>query len=258
VGIYIDQHADQSSLSDVRIDNFDTGMVLYGPSNDLLWSVFATNIEIGTTGLPINPSVNLALHLNGHVANVKFVKYHFGGMQRLILSDGPGGTGAGATFIGGILNTTKTPGTAAVYVTSSDTITHEILFSATEDWETACPFLDVGEKGRVVIDGLAFTGDPWSSGSYPTFKLSGTIAWLRISNAELTHCTGTNPGSLIEVDNSLDALHVNGSDLGGPIQFIGAGWSAIVGNRFTNPALGCYTGTTTKVRASANVGCPDM
>lgn len=254
VGIQVLPQADDSSFDNIQINGFQKGMHLVGGS-DILVGVRASNISAA----PIfsnPPSVDIAVHLDGRVGNVFFTSFAFHAWSRAILSDGPGGTGASASFVQGRLNTTRVPGTASVYVTSNDGVVHDLSLSDVEDWETACPYLEVGHHGRVIVSNVAFTGDPQSSGTQPAVKVgqnASSVSWLRMNNVNLTYCSGL--GNLVEVNSAATFTTITGSDLIGPVHFNAAGQGAFTGNRFVTSS--CLTGSLGAVRAAANVNCPD-
>lgn len=253
-GIRILPTAEESSFDHIQIDGFAKGMRFVGGSI-LLYGVHATNITIGARFW--GPTVDVAVHLDGRVANAFISNFSLNARSRAILSDGPGDSGAGASFTFGRINTTTIPGVASVYVTSSDTTAHELSLTDIQDWETACPFIEIGTYGRVILSDLAFSGDPWSSGTRPAIKVganNSSVAWLRMSNVNLTQCSGA--GNLIEINSPSAFVAATGSDLIGPVRFNAAAQATFAGNRFLTLSP-CLSGTLTNVRSSANIGCPD-
>lgn len=251
-GIRVLPTADDSAFDGLKIDGFEKGMRLIG-GDILLIGVRVSNSDISSIW---NPSVDTAVHLDGRVANIYFTSFALNGWRRVILSDGPGGTGASASFTHGRLNSTWNPGTAAVYVESSDGVAHELLLSDIEDWETACPYVEIGHGGRVAINGVAFWSDPQQSGIRPGIIVGNTptaVSWLRMSNVNVTHCSGE--GNLVTVNSPSTFTTITGSDLTGRVQFNAAGQASFTGNRFLGSS--CLNGTLTGVRAAANVNCAD-
>lgn len=252
-GIRILPTADESEFDRIRIEGFQKGMRFVGGSI-ILYGVRVSNVDISTTwGEP--PDV--AVHLDGKVANVYFDNFALNAWRHAILSDGPGDTGASASFVNGRFNTTRVPGVASVYVTSSDAVTHDLLIADVQDWETACPYVEVGHQGRVMLNGVAFTGDPQSSGSQPAIKVGtgrlNAVSWLRMSNVNLAQCSGA--GNLIEISSASTFTTSVGSDLIGPVHFAAAGQGAFTGNRWVSST--CLTGSLGSVRAAGNVNCAD-
>ena len=242
-----------ATLDNIRIDSFDKG--IHFISSSLLMGDRITNAIIGVP----NASVNTSVHLDGEISNIKFVSPFLSARNRLILSDGPGGSGSGASFVGGTFNTTLNPGTASVYVGSNDGSQRQLLLSHIEDWETACPYLEIGDQGNVVIDGVAWTGDPRSSGNIAAIRmLPNTISWLRISNANLNACSGAH-GDLIRVESASAFLAISTSDLYlGTINFLQPAAATLVGNRCTWWSGSQLIGNLAKVRSAGNLGnCPD-
>jgi len=229
-----------------------------GGDPGLLWAAYISDFVVGfgdgNSGAA-QQTVNTAVHLDGHVGNAKFNNFELAAKRRLILSDGPGSSGAGATFSHGSLNSTGVVGVSSVKVASSDNAVHELLLNDIEDWEVACPFLEVGNQARVVINGVGFTGDVMqSTGQHFFHMLPNSISWLRISNANLTGCGGG--GDTIRVDSYNSFLTIMGSDIAGKINFAQAGEGTIVGNR-CNWANGGLIGNLSRMKSSANLFCPD-
>lgn len=252
-GIRVLPSADESEFDRIRIEGFQKGMRFVGGS-EILYGVRVSNVDISTTWGPV-PDV--AVHLDGKVANVYFDNFALNAYRHAILSDGPGDTGAGASFVNGRINTTKVPGVASVYVTSSDNVTHDLLLADIQDWETACPYLEIGHQGRVMLNGIAFTGDPQSSGLQPAIKVGtgrlNAVSWLRMNNVNLAQCSGG--GNLIEISSVATFTTATGSDLYGPVQFNAAGQGSFTGNRWVSST--CLNGSLSAVRAAANVNCAD-
>ncbi|MBA8888680.1 hypothetical protein FHW12_002913 [Dokdonella fugitiva] len=245
--------ADYSSVSDVRIDNFDKGIHFIGtttPVNDLLVGPHLRNIVIGESNSPAR--MNVAVHLDGHVANVSFNQFHLSAYQRVILSDGPGGTGADATFIDGGLNTTATSGTAAVYISSSDGAGRILNLTQIQDWETRTPYIEVGSASYVTISGIGFSGDPSQTPGYAAFRILNTGTGSRLSISDAWMWAESNGLNLVSVEDATAILKISNSHIQGVVNFSAAAKGALVGNS-------CYmvTGTLTNVRMSANTGCAD-
>lgn len=251
-GIRVLPTADDSIFDRIRIEGFEKGMRLVG-GDILLIGVRVSNADIS----PIWESgVDTAVHLDGRVGNVFFTSFALNAQRRAILSDGPGGSGASASFTHGRLNTTKKPGVPAVYAGSSDGMTHDLLLSDIEDWETACPYIEIGHGGRVAVNGVAFWSDPQQSGTRPGIVVGDaptSVSWLRMSNVNVTHCSGE--GDLIQVNSQNAFVTVTGSDLFGKATFNAAGQATFTGNRFVTSS--CLTGSLASVRASANINCAD-
>jgi len=256
-GIRVLQSADYATFTNIRVDNFDQGVHLIGDANLLIGDYF-TNL---TVGLP-DTNTNIAVHLDGQVADVYFVGFLLAGQQRVILSDQLGGTGASATFTNGGFNTTRTPGIAAVSVSSTDTGVHVLQLSAIQDWETACPYLELGNFADVSINGIGWIGDPWSSGLNPAFHITptATYSWLRVTNSQLKACSGN--GDALRVESATAFISMSSVDWWGTMNFVAPARAAFTGNRCTVPAgptSPAYIGNTTNVRSAGNFGsCPDM
>lgn len=245
-----------ATISDIRIDSFDVGMKFI--ASNLLMGDRITNAVIGVP----SASVNIAIHLYGESSNIKFVNPSISGWNRLILSDGPGGTGSGASFMGGTFNTTRVPGVASVYIASSDGSQRQLSLSNIEDWETACPYLEIGDQGNVSITGVAWMGDPRSSGNIPAIRmLPNSISWLRISNANLNACSGQH-GDIVKVETDKAFLAIGTSDIyHGTINFVQPSIGVITGNRCTWwPNSGQQIiGNLAKVRSTGNFGyCQEL
>jgi len=259
IGLELLPLSGQTVLKNVRVDNFDTGVHVYGQTgtSGLLWSAYFSDLVVGfgsgNSGASQN-TVNVAVHLEGPVANIRFKGFELSGTKREILADGAAGSGAGATFSNGSFNRTTVPGTAAVSVSSSDAAVRELILDNIEDWEGACPALEVGQHARVVVSNVAFTGDTQNSTGQPFFRiLPSTVSWLRISNANLIACAGGAP--TIKVESSTALMTVTGSDIYGPINFTVGGYGAITGNRCST--AGQPSGVLTAVRSAGNLGCAD-
>lgn len=245
-----------ATISDIKIDSFDIGMKF--TASGLLAGDRITNAVIGVP----SASVNVAVHLYGETANIKFLNPILSGWNRLILSDGPGGSGSGASFIGGTFNSTLVPGVAAVYIASSDGNQRQLSLTNIEDWETACPYLEIGDQGNVIITGVAWTGDPRSSGNIPAIRmLPNAISWLRINNAHLNACSGQH-GDIVKVEADRAFLAIGTSDIYlGTINFVQPSIGVISGNRCTwwpdsGPQI---IGNLAKVRSTGNYGrCQDL
>jgi len=248
--------ADDSTYEDIRIENFDLGMHLVGvatPPADILQDVFVDTVRIGLSGLPPSPSVNNAIHLDGIVGNIHFTNYHLAAMQSVIISDGPGVNGADASFTEGTFNTTKTPGIAAVRVSSSDGIVHVLTINGVQDWETAAPLLELGLASRVAISNVASSGDAWpTTPRQPQIHiLPGALAQLMISNSIFSQ-PATDDMMLFEDTNSI--VLISNSFLYGRMNFAAATHASITGNWCQN----AWVGNLSYVRATGNqVNCPD-
>jgi hypothetical protein len=254
VGIRILATADESMFGDIRVENFDKGIHFTATGSDLFYAAYLTHVLVGTSGLPSTPSVNTAVHLEGAVANVKFTQFHFAGWQRLILIDGQGLTGADATFSDGDLNTTKTAGVAAVSVSTSDASGHVLNMSNIQDWETQTPYLEVGERAFVTIDGIGFSGDPYASPGRPAFKMLATNTFGRLTISDSWLYAESDGSKLVSVEGANNILKIIGSHIQGTVQFLAAGKASLVGNHCDFPV----SGTMTNVRMVGNTGaCPD-
>jgi len=251
--IRIYESASWSKISDVRIDNFETGMHFIGTT--LLQSVFTDKIVIGAP----SASTKTAIHLDGVNANIKFTNFQLSAQRQVILDDGPGGMGAGATFDTGQFNSAITPGVPGISVSSTDHNLHALMLSNIEDWETACPYLEIGDAGSVVITGVAWTGNPWGgTGNAAIHILPNTISYLKVSNAVIDPCQ-TN-GELLRNESASSFVAFNNSDLYlGSLNFVNGGQGAFTGNRCTSSTGGSsLIGNLANVRASGNLGnCAD-
>jgi len=251
-GVKIVPTADFAVLTDVGIDFFDLGLHLIGDA-PLLVSVTGTNIKVGLLGA----SVNTSIHLDGEVANAVFNNFVLSAQNRLILFDGPGGTGSNATFTNGVLNTTFTPGIASVYVGSSDGSVKGLQMGQISDWETACPYIQMGNSAAVWLNGISWNGDVQNSGSYPGIEmLPNTVSWLNIDNAGLSYCSGH--GDIIKVESANSTIRVvNSSFYLGTVNFVGQSRGTFIGNDCTTTGA-TLIGDLTRVRASGNLGqCAD-
>lgn len=248
--------ADEAMANDIRIDNFDVGIHFVATGSDLLYGDYVSHALIGTLGLPSSTSTNIAVHLEGAVANVKFDQFHLAGWQRVILMNGQGLSGADATFSNGDLNLTKTPGIAAVYVDTSDVSGHMLNMSNIQDWETETPYLEVGNKSYVTIVGIGFSGHPFSSGIRPAFRVLPAAAGARLHISNSWLFSDSSDGSkLVVVENPLAYVNISDSHIQGGVQFLSAASASLTGNQCDWP--GAY-GQISNVRLAGNVGfCPD-
>jgi len=242
-----------SKISGLRVNYFETGLHLIGDAN-LLSVLYLDQITIGAPGA----TTSTAVHLDGHIANAYFTNFTLSGINRVILDDGPGVSGAGASFTDGVFNTTTVEGTAAVSVSSSDGNQHQLTLTNIQDWETACPYLEIGDQSSVIINGVAWTGNPWgATTSAGIHILNGSAAWLKINNATLNYCTVN--GDILKVDGPNAFVTVSSSDFYlGNINFVGASAGTFVGNRCVSSNATAMIGNLTNVRSSANISkCPD-
>lgn len=251
-GIKIVPTGDYSILNDVWIDYFDKGLHLVG-DGPLLVGVFIQNLKVGALGA----SVNTAIHLDGEVANALFEQFSLGAQKRLILFDGPGGSGADASFHSGVLNTTLTPGIASVYVDTSDASIHTLTLSDISDWETACPYLEMGNHALVTLNGVAWNGDPHNSVGYPGIKIDASasnVAWLNLNNTGVSYC-GTPDSELMRVEATNASIRVlNSSFYRGTVNFVGASRGTFIGNDCAMGVGTTLVGNLTRVRSSTNLG----
>lgn len=250
VGVRLLNSAYMAHLSHVRIEGFERGLHIQAP--DYLLPLI--NIEDFTSGVP-SISTKIAVHLEGMVANAHFVNFGLSGRERVLLMDGPGGSGGGASFTSGYFNSTLTPGIAGIAVSNTDASIKQLNISNVEDWETACPYLELGAGAWATLTGIGWTGDPRPSDNNPAIHiLSGGNAWLKIAASTINPCSaGTD---LIKNDSATSMILVSSSDLYlGKINFTAAGQGAFVGNRCTTAdASSSFTGMLTKVKSQGNVG----
>jgi hypothetical protein len=254
-GIRVLTTAYESNLNNIRIEGFDRGMHFIGQG--LLVRSYLSHVSIGSVSGPDFPSTNIAVHLEGPVANVKFDQFNLAGWQRVIQIDGNGGSGADATFSNGDLNITKTPGVAAVYVNTTDNSGHMLNMSNIQDWETETPFLEVGNRAYVTIDGIGYSGHPFNTGARPAFRMLPDVsaARLTISNSWL-YADTVGASQLVSVESANDQLRVSGSLIQGGVQFLAPATASLVGNQCNWPGA---TGQLGNIRMSANTGyCPDQ
>jgi len=250
-GIRILATADESVFDNLRIDGFDLGLHLYAPSTDLLYTVFLTTIRIGMS-VPY-PSVNTAIHLNGFMGNIKLTGFHLAAWQRLLLFDGPAGNGSDVSMIQGSFNTTKTPGTPAVEVSTNDGGRRYVLISHIEDWETSVPFVEIGVGSDVTLDNILVTGDPNQTPQYPAIHMApNAFSTLTIANSFIA--AQSNGANLMQFGTAGGMIRISNSRLGGTINFFSPTSAILTGNWCQYP----LTGTLTNVRASGNIGCPDQ
>jgi hypothetical protein len=244
-GIQIQTTADYTYLTNITINGFDVGLHLIGLA-DLLVGVHSDVLAIGNT--------NTAIHLEGGIANDYFHQYGLSGQQRVIQFDGNGYSGSGASFVSGWFNTTSTPGVAGVYISSSGGAGHGLTLTDVQDWETACPYAELGAGAGLYINGVSWNGAPITS-SDPAFKVTGTSALLRITNSLIGPC-GATP-TLAAISSTTAAITIGNSDVYGVVNFSGGGsWGTFTANRFLTAP--CLSGIlSSSVRASANIGCAD-
>lgn len=254
VGIRVLATADESTFSDVKIDGFELGLHVFAPSTDLLEQVYFDTLRIGVTGRPSNPSVNTAIHLDGFMGNIHFSTFHLASWKRLIVADGPAGNGADASFVAGTFNLTKEPGTPAIHVSASDGGMKNLNISNIQDWETAVPFVELGNTGRVIISNVNYMKDVWQTPEHPAFHiLPGAFAYLMISNSFLgAQSTGAN---LMKLEGVGSIVWITGSHINGVIDFSGTQYGQLVGNWCAYAPIG----NVSLVRMSGNTGhCPDQ
>jgi hypothetical protein len=253
-GIHLLPTADSFRGSSIDIENFETGLLLSGEPALLGNDIFDKLVVGGNGAL-----VQVAIHLQDEVANAYFSDFGLSARQRLILDDGRGGSGASASFSHGYFNPTLTPGTAGVYVTSSDGSYHSLLIANIQDWETACPYAEVGDAGRITINGVLWNGDGHGNSAFPAFKFD-TTGQISVSDALIGPCGGSTVQPLAVMNSSNQAFKVSNSVLYGTVQFNGSGGATFVGNSwlgFSSGASTCTTGAFFVLRSSANVNCAD-
>lgn len=253
VGIRILNSGSMSHISHVRIDGFERGIHVQA----LGYLLGTVNIEDIMIGVP-TASTKIAVHIEGMAANIKFINFGLSGQERVLLMDGPGGTGGGVSFNSGFFNTTLTPVIAGIAVSNSDGSIKQLNITNVEDWETACPYLELGAGAWVTMNGIGWTGDPRPADNNPAIHiLPGVIAWLKMSNASVNPCSaGTD---LIKNESAATMVLVSSSDLYlGKINFTAAGQGAFVGNRCTtSDGSSSFVGVMTNIRSQGNVGtCP--
>ena len=243
--LQIQTTADYAYLTNITINGFDVGLHMIGLS-DLLVGVHSDRLVVG--------NVNTAVHLEGGIANDYFNQFGLNAQQRFILFDGNGYSGSGASFVSGWFNAVSTPGVAGIYISSSSGGGHGLTLTDVQDWETACPYAELGTGAGLYVSGVSWNGDTAPS-SDPAFKVTGSSALLRITNSLIGPCTSTTP-TLASITSSTAAITIGNSDVYGVLNYSGgASWGTFTANRFaTSP---CMSGTLTNVRASANIGCAD-
>lgn len=254
VGIRILNSGGLSTLDHIRIDNFEKGLHIDG-SSYLMGLINISDIVIGVP----NDSTQIAVHIQGKVANVKFINFGLAGWQRILLMDGPAGTGAGISFNSGYFNSTQTPGIPAISVSGLDNNGIKTLnITNVEDWETACPYLELGPGAWVTMNGIGWWADLIPADNNPAIHiLPNAISWLKMSDVALAGCTGST--DLIKNESALAVIWASASDLtGGKINFTAAGWGTFVGDRCNSgDGTTSFIGQITNIRSQGNIGtCP--
>jgi len=251
-GVRVISTADSSTFENIKVDGFDVGIHVVAPVTDLLSDVFFTTLRIGQGTNANFPTVNTSLHLDGFVANVHVTNFQFSGQQHVILFDGDSGNGSGASFTEGALNTTKTPGTAAVDVSSSDGGQRLLTLSQIQDWETSVPYLEMGNATSVILDNVGITGDPNQTSAYPAFHIaSNAFAVLTIANSHLS--AQTSGANLMRLEANGSIVKIVNSRISGVLNFVTAMHVSLTGNWCEYAP----TGSLTNLESAANIGlCP--
>jgi hypothetical protein len=256
VGIRLLNSAAFSRLDHVRIDWFERGLHVSAPDY-LLNTAHINDVKIGVP----NGSTLTAIHIEGIAANIKFVNFGLGAWERILLMDGPGGTGGGASFTSGFFNSTATPGIPAIAVSNSDGSIKQLNISNVEDWETRCPFIELGAGAWVTLSTIGWWQDPSPTvdNQHAIHILPDVVAWLKMSDVALGKCTGT--GMMIKNESARTMIWAAASDLAGKVDFTVGGGGSFVGNRCDpkdgSPSI--FTGVTTNIRSQGNRGsCPAL
>lgn len=253
-GMRVQATADGSTFENIKVDKFDLGIHLDAPVTNLLSDVFFTTTRVGLVGNSANPSVNRSVHLDGFMGNIHFTNFHFAAQSQVLVFDGPAGNGADASFTEGTFNVTRTPGDPAVEVSVSDAGQRILQISNIQDWETAVPYLEMGNATTVVLDGIGISGDPFQTPQHPAFHIApGAFSMLTISNSHIR--AQANGANLMKLETTGSMVKILGSRIDGVINFVTPTPAILVGNWCQYAP----TGNTAALHASANIGpCPDQ